>query len=207
MVSDFVNSYTPTVHTLIHSCTHTLIYSYTHTLIHSYTHTLIPLIHSYTHTLIIQSVFGMDFHVYTMGWFLEKRAAIASSSLASFTGVSVAELQGSDEFYRIMSQEAEPFDRSLMVKLAMTIKTHILIEGLLNEMDMTPRNKEVFYNASKAYTATECTKGLEILFLWRKPTVSLSRKHTEGHTGYLEVQIGREAVFHITGTVVQWNVV
>jgi hypothetical protein len=101
------------------------------------------------------------------------------------------ELQTTDEFYYALSSAGRRFDRSLMVKLAMTLKTQMLLEGFLAEIVLLPQNKEAMARASAAYTPAVCPEGLEIIFTWRVPRGGRNdRSSTSANGEYLEVRIG-----------------
>ena len=138
---------------------------------------------------------GMNFNVYSMAWYVEADAARADPSLLAFKDRSLSELQSTEAFFQALSSSGRGFDRTLMVKLAMTLKTKMLLEGFLSEIVLQPQNKEAVRRASAAYTPLVCPEGLEIIFTWRVPHKAASTKHS-GAKGsgmdheYLEVRIG-----------------
>lgn len=140
---------------------------------------------------------GMNFNVYSMAWYVEAEAARADPSLSAFKGHSLSELQSADEFFTALSAAGRGFDRTLMVKLAMTLKTKMLLDGFLSEITLQPQNKEAVRRASAAYSEPVCPEGLEIIFTWRVPHTSTASKRSSASaaTGsvdheYLEVRIG-----------------
>jgi hypothetical protein len=128
---------------------------------------------------------GMTFNVYSMAWYVEADAAQADPTLKAYKSRSLSELQSTEDFYQQLSS-AGGYDRTLFVKLAMTLKTKMLIEGLLAEIVMQPQNKAAVARASAAYTAPVCPEGLEVIFTWRVP----KRGAPATDRGYLEVRIG-----------------
>lgn len=136
---------------------------------------------------------GMTFNVYSMAWYVEAAAAQTDPSLLAYRDKPLSELQASEDFYELLSS-AGRFDRTLFVKLAMTLKTQMLLEGFLSEIVLQPQNKAAVARASAAYTAPVCPEGLEIIFTWRVPKQQSSGAHSasEPATGreYLEVRIG-----------------
>ena len=90
-------------------------------------------------TTNVQTVYGMKFNIYSMAWYVDAAAARQEPLLQPFQSMSVAELQQSTDFYRVVSTEGS-FDRTLMLKLAMTLKKDLLIQGLVEELPLKPRN-------------------------------------------------------------------
>lgn len=111
---------------------------------------------------------GMTFNVYSMGWYVEAGAAQSDPSLRAYRDKPLSELQTTEEFYRTVSS-AGAYDRTLFVKLAMTLKTKMLLDGFLSEIVLEPQNKAAVARASAAYTVPVCPEGLEIIFTWRVP--------------------------------------
>jgi len=81
----------------------------------------------------------MKFNIYSMAWYVDAAASRQEPLLQPFQSMSVAELQQSTDFYRVVSTEGS-FDRTLMLKLAMTLKKDLLIQGLVEELPLKPRN-------------------------------------------------------------------
>lgn len=143
---------------------------------------------------------GMNFNVYSMAWYVEAEAARTDPTLSAFKDRPLSELQSSEAFFHALSSSGRGFDRTLMVKLAMTLKTKMLLEGFLSEIVLQPQNKEAVRRASAAYTPLVCPEGLEIIFTWRVPhahkisTTTTSKQGSAKGSGvdheYLEVRIG-----------------
>ncbi|KAJ1430278.1 hypothetical protein B484DRAFT_51752 [Ochromonadaceae sp. CCMP2298] len=123
---------------------------------------------------------GMNFHIYSMGWYVDSEAA-QDASLAPFRGAPLHQLRQNEDFFEALAARGD-YDRTLFVKLAMTLKTQILLEGFLAEIYLLPKNKAIVAAASAQYTEPVCPQGLEILFSWRKGG---------GGGDMLEVRIGK----------------
>lgn len=147
-----------------------------------------------------QVFMGMTFNVYSMGWYVEADAAQRDPSLRAYRDKPLSELQSTEAFYQQLSSGGS-YDRTLFVKLAMTLKTKMLLEGFLSEIVLQPQNKAAVARASAAYKVPVCPEGLEIIFTWRVPkttagTSSTSAASVAGASGagrsgeYLEVRIG-----------------
>ena len=91
-----------------------------------------------------QTVFNMDFKVYTVGLYVEAEAAQKSPHLTKYAHQTVQQLSESPDFYKTMSTAAD-FDRTLFIKLAMALKKETLVKGLVNEMHMLAKNKVSFF--------------------------------------------------------------
>jgi len=119
----------------------------------------------------IKTVFNMNFKVYTMGWYVEADKLKDNLLFKPFQGLSSKELSNNPIFYETMIAESD-YDRSLLIKLAMTIKCELMISGLMDELGMSDNNKILLANASRKYEHTDCEKGLELLFTWKHPQIS-----------------------------------
>lgn len=137
---------------------------------------------------MLQVFMGMTFNVYSMGWYVEAGAAQSDPSLKAYKDKPLSELQTTEEFYRTVSS-AGAYDRTLFVKLAMTLKTKMLLDGFLAEIVLEPQNKAAVARASAAYTVPVCPEGLEIIFTWRVPRSTQGAAAGVDHE-YLEVRIG-----------------
>ena len=82
----------------------------------------------------------MKFNIYSMAWYADAAAARQEPLLQPFQSMSVSELQQSTDFYRVVSTEGSFDRRTLMLKLAMTLKKDLLIQGLVEELPLKPRN-------------------------------------------------------------------
>ena len=60
--------------------------------------------------------------------YVDAVAAQKDPTLLSFKSMSSAELALSERFYAVMSKPAA-YDRSLMIKLAMNLKTEMMVTG------------------------------------------------------------------------------
>lgn len=131
----------------------------------------------------IHTVFNMNFKVYTVAWYIDVNRAYTSLSLQSFHHKSANDLVSSADFYKAISSSAD-YDKSILVKLAMPLKTETLVQGLVKEMLLKPEHSALFAQISKKYKKEECERGLELLFTYRAPT------HKSGPNGSIfEIRI------------------
>mmetsp|Transcript_5304 Transcript_5304/g.5457 ORF Transcript_5304/g.5457 Transcript_5304/m.5457 type:complete len:604 (+) Transcript_5304:114-1925(+) len=119
----------------------------------------------------VQTVFNMRFKVYTVALYIEAESAYKSEYLAPYRQLNAAQLSLSDDFYKTLSSPAD-FDRTLVIKLAMDLKKDTLVQGLVHEMYLQPKNKEIIAQSSRKFSEENCPRGLEIIITWR----SLARK-------------------------------
>jgi len=132
---------------------------------------------------------GMTFTVFSMAWYVQAAVAQMDPTLLPFSQLSLQQLLSSDEFYSAVSTEGL-YDRTLFVKLAMTVKTTLLLQGFLDDISMEPSHKAIFAAASSEYDEPECRKGLELLFTWRKGAGGGSRGGMRTQVDSFEVRIG-----------------
>ena len=85
-------------------------------------------------------MFNYDFKVYTLGWYVEMNAAQKDPTLKKFEGLSDSELASSPEFYDAIISENATYDRTIMVKLAMALKKDLMVKGLVEELQVLPKN-------------------------------------------------------------------
>jgi hypothetical protein len=137
---------------------------------------------------------GMDFHIYSMAFYIDTEAAQLDASLQAFRSTPLFELRQDEAFFEALAAKGD-YDRTLFVKLAMTLKTQILLEGFLAEIYLLPKNKAIVAEASAQYTEPVCPQGLEILFSWRKGGGGVGGAGGVGGVGavtdVLEVRIGK----------------
>lgn len=88
---------------------------------------------------LTKTVFNMEFQIYVVGWYVEQHAARRDPSLKAFEGLSDNELASSSAFYEAIEGDAS-YDRTLFVKLAMNLKTEMMITGLVAELEIQPKN-------------------------------------------------------------------
>jgi hypothetical protein len=74
-----------------------------------------------------------------VGWYIEMNSARSDPTLKPFEGLSDSELATSSEFFQAMTKPAA-YDRTIFIKLAMTLKTDLIIEGLVTELGITRRH-------------------------------------------------------------------
>ncbi len=80
----------------------------------------------------------MSFKVYTVAWYVEADRAAVDPTLLPFHGQSAAQLAGSDSFYAALVSPAADYDRTLFMKLAMTLNTADVLRGLTEELGLLP---------------------------------------------------------------------
>lgn len=77
--------------------------------------------------------------MYTVGWYVEAKGARKDPSLMAFEGLSANELATSNDFYAAMVNDAA-YDRTILIKLAMPLQTDLMISGLVEELQISPKN-------------------------------------------------------------------
>lgn len=77
--------------------------------------------------------------MYSVGWYVEAQGARKDPALRAFEGLSANELATSSEFYSAMTVNAV-YDRTIFIKLAMALQTDLMIRGLVEELQISPRN-------------------------------------------------------------------
>ena len=94
-----------------------------------------------------------------MGWYVEMQGARKDPSLRAFESLSDSELATSPAFYEAMVAPDAQYDRTVFIKIAMTLKTDLMINGLVNELGVSRENALLLKQASQAYTAPEMKRG------------------------------------------------
>lgn len=74
-----------------------------------------------------------------MGWYVEAKGARKDPALIAFEGLSANELATSNDFYTAMVNDAA-YDRTILIKLAMPLQTDLMISGLVEELQISPKN-------------------------------------------------------------------
>mmetsp|Transcript_26791 Transcript_26791/g.38264 ORF Transcript_26791/g.38264 Transcript_26791/m.38264 type:complete len:452 (-) Transcript_26791:151-1506(-) len=118
-----------------------------------------------------KTVYGMRFKIYSMAWYLEEEAARRDPALRPFRDMTLPELQASPEFFQALSSEGS-FDRTLLIKLAMTLRRDLLVQGLVDELPLRPDNARLLSEGSFLFLPSECPEGLEILITLRHANAS-----------------------------------
>ena len=77
--------------------------------------------------------------MYTVGWYVEAKGARKDPALIAFEGLSSNELATSNDFYTAMVNDAA-YDRTILIKLAMPLQTDLMISGLVEELQISPKN-------------------------------------------------------------------
>jgi len=154
--------------------------------------------------IMTKAFMGMTFTVFSMAWYVQVAVAQLDPTLLPFSQLPLQQLLSSDEFYAVLSTEGQ-YDRTLFVKLAMTVKTTLLLQGFLDDISMQPSHKAILAAASSEYNEPECRKGLELLFTWRKGSEQAAGEGigvsgtARTQVDYLQVRIG-EAQWEIRET-------
>ena len=74
-----------------------------------------------------------------MGWYVEAYGARKDPFLRPFEGLSVNELATSNDFYDAMTKKESLYDRTIFIKLAMALQTDLMIRGLVEELQISPK--------------------------------------------------------------------
>ena len=118
-------------------------------------------------------------NVFTVDWKVYAVALYASEEFRRDPGMEIyrsfqpTELASDEFFFNSLLSTEKPYSRSLVLKLAMDLKCSMLIDGLLNEMELTQNNKDILFQAIKGFSDHSCPRGLEIVFNWRGADGSL----------------------------------
>lgn len=120
-----------------------------------------------------KQAFGMLFKVFSLAWYIDKEKASQDSTLSYYRN---HEDHLSSEFYDALISPHAHYDRSILVKMAMSVKRDMLIEGLVQDLNMKPENSELIAQAGQHFKSANCERGLEILFTWRAATESSSER-------------------------------
>ena len=75
-----------------------------------------------------------------MGWYVEAYGARKDPFLRPFEGLSANELATSNDFYDAMTKKESLYDRTIFIKLAMALQTDLMIRGLVEELQISPKN-------------------------------------------------------------------
>jgi hypothetical protein len=142
--------------------------------------------------LFTKVVFGMKFNVYSIGWYVDVAALqkLPTHILTPFMGLTSDQLAKTESFIQFLIQPGG-FDRTLILKLAMTLKKEVVMQGLVEELKVTKQHAQILMNVSANYPVTECPEGTEIAFTW----------HTSNNQDWLEIVIDRQYIFplHVPG--------
>lgn len=113
-------------------------------------------------------VFGMKFHVYNLGWYVDAAAAQTDPQLLPFVGMTFPELQASKKFYEALLHVGG-YDRTMYIKLAMSLKKDIVIQGIVEELPLQPKNAVRTSFAVYKHPFEDC----RVTLTNRSPAVSL----------------------------------
>jgi hypothetical protein len=86
----------------------------------------------------------MNFKVYTVAFYVDPVKAATDPTLSPFFDKSAAQLSRMDKFYSALSDPRAGYDRTLFIKLAMTLNTADVLRGLTEELNLKPANSVCF---------------------------------------------------------------
>jgi hypothetical protein len=89
---------------------------------------------------------GLRFNVYNIGWYVDAAAAQNDPIFSSYKSMSYEELRKNETFLSLMYQTSR-FDRSLLIKLAMTLKRDMVIKALVEELKIDRKFSVSLLNA------------------------------------------------------------
>lgn len=113
----------------------------------------------------------MTFKVFDIAWYLDPILASIDPVLLPYKNMKAEELSNNQSFYNSIIEPSKYYDRSILIKLAMTLKCEMMIQGLVDELDMSDHNKGLLIEVNKKYGLQECEKGKELLLTWKHPQV------------------------------------
>ena len=90
----------------------------------------------------------MNFKVYTVAWYVDPIKAPIDATLQPFIGLSSDELASTPAFYQAMVSPEARYDRSLLIKLAMSLNVADVMKALVEEFGLLPEN-----SVSKSYSS------------------------------------------------------
>lgn len=81
----------------------------------------------------------MKFNVYSVGWYVDAKALQQDQRFLPFYDKTYESLKNSSEFNMLMTKPGG-YDRSLFIKLAMTLKKDMVLQGLVEELQISRKN-------------------------------------------------------------------
>jgi hypothetical protein len=109
----------------------------------------------------------MIFKVFSIAWYADKAKAAQDRSLSSFKDMSAEERMSSSEFYDALVSPHAHYDRSILVKMAMSVKKDMLIDGLVQDLNLRPEHSALIAQAGQLFKSPNCERGLELMFTWK----------------------------------------
>lgn len=151
---------------------------------------------------------GMSVSIYTVGWYIDAEAAAIknNSNLHSFKGLTPKQLQSNGSFYASLASPIASYDRTLFVKLAISLPTKTLLDEFLSEITLKEESKAAFAAVRNecVHKLQVCPAGMEILLTWRAAKSGNNCNNTattEDSKGkeedYLEIRFGKELYFEL----------
>lgn len=84
-----------------------------------------------------QNIFGLQLQIYTVGWYVDYAGATLDSSLRNFLPLHVKALQQNPGYYEALGAADCPYDRSLLVTFLVNVKTKTLLDGVVEDTDLS----------------------------------------------------------------------
>jgi hypothetical protein len=113
-----------------------------------------------------KQAFGFLFKVFSLALYVGESAR-RDDSLIAFAHYSPEELFTSSDFYGALMSPRALFDRSILVKMAMSVKRDLLVAGLVEDLGLRPESSALIAAAGRMFRSETCDRGLELLFTWR----------------------------------------
>ena len=85
-------------------------------------------------------MFGLELQVYSVGWYADEAGAGADPSLRGLLGLGLPALQASAAYYSALIAPNCSYDRSLLVKFLMNVKTKTMLSGIIEDSYLSPSN-------------------------------------------------------------------
>jgi len=138
--------------------------------------------------IFTKTMFGMNFHVCEIGWYVNIQSIQTEKAFQIYSNLTKTQLLSSSSFFQLMYSSNLSYERSMLIKLSMSIPKDILINGLLQEMNLTLSHAQAIQNLSTLYQDIHCPEGLDILLHWI-PHYHQNQNQNDGEE-LLEIQIG-----------------
>lgn len=134
---------------------------------------------------------GLQLQVYTVGWYVDLAGASADLALRRLRTLPAAVLQEHGAYFEALADADRPYDRSLLVTFLVDVKTKTLLDGVVEDSDMSPSSLRIISDLNKQIQTVEFTKGMEIIFTWRsrrylaegRPSSASQRPHAMNMQG------------------------
>lgn len=126
--------------------------------------------------------------VYAVAWYAEVEAPAFAQSLAAWrTGASVpddpdAEVLADDPSLFMALGTPAGYDRTLLVKMAMSLSAETMQGGMLSTWHLSSGHKKAILSAAQRHRDDCCTRGTELAFTWK------------GRTGEVEIRFNGKLV-------------